>query len=1630
MSEDGECEPAEDNINYNAIACTQIPELFLDKIVAKKYFSKFGKIKRFILRPKRLICTVEYESKEDAEKAFKNAGNFNGIDFVVSYAEHEVAHVQNTEEWVDPEVQAELEAMSPGHRLGANLRPSTGLTAQTLQKSNVVSRVPKITNTLATSNKLLKEFTKGRQYSPQPEIIKVDSAVRNELESMLKTPALTYEEKYRVLEARDKLIRLTTVRQTDIKKAVAAKGTCPDMCPEKERLMREFQRQVSTFEMAEEEGSETTISHKKAVKEYSRSSADQEVPLSHELRSESVLQMTMLYLVHRIMGLCEDPKTSLGDWFHFMWDRTRSIRKDITQQELCSLGAVQLVEQCARFHIHCAARLVAEDPSVFDKKINAENLTKCLQTLKYMYHDLRIKGILCPCEAEFRSYVILLNLGDSNFLWEVKQLPEFIQKSVEIKRSIAFYNALQNNNFVRFFEMIKSNDTSYLSACILLGYFTKLRVRAMDAIIKSHNWRKNDVYLPLSYLTRVLGFEDESSAVSFFNHYGLHCEVLDNRVLLDRLSKPDIEYAMDRALQLVESKRLVSVGECVYGQTLPPASLFEHHQPHNSFDENGMLKMESWTADDQLRGKEAKATIQNKHQNDFSAKNLASRIDTNFFKVPQTLVHISPKQQRQQLYLQQEQKNDEEIQKNTLDSFNVKKEKEFSSQGGFKFSANIFGGATPTTTACESIFKAPAASVRSEQIPNTFLNPIFTTNTEKCLMTMGNIFGGITANDQLKSTNIFGEAARETVNIFQHQIPKESIEMDNVFQHFQSKAKKTFFPDILSESKKERNNALSNEMDERNISLQKELKEKLEKIQEEKRKLRDLELKSMKEKQKRQEDQEKLIERQKLDQLKIIVQEKAEQETEQIIVQLVGEEVSRIAEVEMCISQTVKQAADLQKELLISEVVSECVEDIAHEEYALMCYDQLLLNRYFSRWLLHLRKKKEQRKLIENTPLWVTTDTRAQYVQAIEHPCQQNNLQMIKRYRFGQPCDFNKILKLERDILHEENQNPLNLFALVGQHLLGKRNFTSCGLLQQRKYFKFLITLPANKEELLGFESFFNKWLMRFIEKSQIETGPFVHGIEHNVALCVRKLNGIIPKNEQGDLMTTEGDHNDGVVCFISGIDIERHSRKRLYNLLKLTKNLKRVPIAIVAYNCTCNKEELAQILGLHVLQEEGLIHSFSIFGCQINRKAFRFRKVFIKAVDFITKESYLLNSNEIHALAMQKVLPFLENSLGEEMWQRWSDSARRNPIFNKICGMPEHVVGIFHKALDHLLHITQEEFQDMPEFPEELKEFVPDNTYYNIPLGLEYFPTKWKLEANKSIIKTFLESLYLPDIKEEIPDDIEDLKLWILSYTSKCIKEDDLAATNASYEAITNLVNQIKRQYLQNIEITSSMAIINYLIILKPIIFAHINMTLRRFHKDLINLNVIYLKDDLKNYQTQPWWLNYEPLNLVTVDYSEKPTSLPQSPQTKNKENFISEEHIDKIVAKAEVTCRKADESISELKRNKTVRHKIPSLSSNLQLKRTLDDSLYQFELSKKIGQYDTSFVTNLTHDIDKSINEVMNHTSPTTQKRKRLCLKSPNRCSDVDNVIAKARNLIHKIESMEEQKFRRSKEPYRKQI
>lgn len=203
-----------------------------------------------------------------------------------------------------------------------------------------------------------------------------------------------------------------------------------------------------------------------------------------------------------------------------------------------------------------------------------------------MYHDLGLKSIRCPNEAEFRAYVVLLNLHDSNFLWEVKQLRDEILHSPEIQFAIRVYLALESNNYMKFFALVRS--TTYMNACILLRYFTQVRVKALQVMFKAYVPR-NPVWMSLSNLTYLLAFEDFEQCTQFFEYYGLTCDRDNDRVLFDRSSfyYPDMPFVFDRAINIVEHKRHSTVGEIVHGCQLDMKDVLDKYEPHDSFDENG-----------------------------------------------------------------------------------------------------------------------------------------------------------------------------------------------------------------------------------------------------------------------------------------------------------------------------------------------------------------------------------------------------------------------------------------------------------------------------------------------------------------------------------------------------------------------------------------------------------------------------------------------------------------------------------------------------------------------------------------------------------------------------------------------------------------------------------------------------------------------------------------------------------------------------------------------------------------------------------------------------------------------------------------------------------------------------------
>ncbi|CAB3220695.1 unnamed protein product [Arctia plantaginis] len=767
------------------ITCTNVPDCLFDATAAGKHFSKFGRVQKIRLAPKKHLCIIEFEHPSSVERALLNAGAYDGFMFDVTRtklrARRRSTRKEDDPDWVpDPEVEQELSAMggTPTYRF------TRARNSMDVEKSSLVVSSPRmkaLQQTLKQPPVKKKLPVREKKSVVQPAgLIEPPVAVTTtqtnlstleaatELHQLRSKISLTPDEQWRILDARDRVLRAWGGAGSRVKVGGATIGTCQDMCPEKELLQRQSEHQVMTLESVPESDGE--LDTWRAVKQYSRSSADQEIPMCYELRPPQVLLRTCAYLLHEIADTKR--QVSLADWFHFMWDRFRGIRKDITQQALCCADSISLVEMCARFHAHCAARLADLEHTQFDQKLNTDNLTKCLQTLKHMYADVSPEAK--PREAEFRGYVALLNLGDANFWWEIKQLPEAIQKSAPIAFAINVFNALDNNNYVRFFRLIK-HEATYLQACILLRYFNDVRARALARIVKAYAPRGGSRY-PAEDMIRTLAFESIENLKSFINHYGLRFSRTDDSeicVILDRnqFIEDSDPYPISRAIDLVESKKNCSVGEIIAGGFLPDIS-YSQHILYTSFTPDGRLKETALTAEDQgyntindsnkdinalkteiqrlsqgvksygtERPADSKANVFVKHEPKSSsskpAHNFATPVDTKLFSF-KPAIPVAP-----------------------TDIIKNSPEKIFSSD------KNMFSFSKPQETAVVNSIFSGTETVKSlfDTKPNVTTNNIFSKQEVDKGQSSQSLFGGTKSDvNKPKSTNVFGDVAKSVFN--------------------------------------------------------------------------------------------------------------------------------------------------------------------------------------------------------------------------------------------------------------------------------------------------------------------------------------------------------------------------------------------------------------------------------------------------------------------------------------------------------------------------------------------------------------------------------------------------------------------------------------------------------------------------------------------------------------------------------------------------------------------------------------------------------------------------------------------------------------------------------------------------
>ncbi|XP_050414812.1 germinal-center associated nuclear protein isoform X2 [Patella vulgata] len=597
-----------------AIVVKGIPAKFNKVPILKQHFKKYGDVRRVYPNINKNMATIHFDSHESADNA-KRQGRYmvhNQPPLQIIWSSNvptppksssstsstsisqstktsssqaiskqdDVSPLRDRNQkskWETSDVDDELASMAGTADVqGGDIRNLNRPKEDVKKKSDAYSQP------VAKSGRV-SPAPKGGKVSPTASPIKTTKGETASFTALFQAICRTVWEKKELLDLRDKLIRQAgsgDKKKSDLATAKAFTGTCPDMCPEKERYDRQETRRLSIYEMIP--GTENVanqppqIDHNRAVKEYSRSSADQTEPLQHELRPEQVLLSTMTYLLREIADRGEEERWA--DWYDFLWNRTRGIRKDITQQQLCNKNVVELIEKCVRFHIYCSHRLCEQDMMVFDSKINDENMTKCLQTLKEMYYDLeKNQLIFCENEAEFRAYMVLANLNQGDTLREVQELRDVVRQSPEIRWALKIYSALNSNNYVRFFRLVK--QASFLNACIVHRYFTQVRRKGLLTLKKALG--KHTKY---PHLVKVFAFEDTDEADEFCAYYGLRSNngflAVDSGPFVD----PEVAVPPKRSITLIESKRTIPVREVINGGELPELNL---PPPSVSFDKYG-----------------------------------------------------------------------------------------------------------------------------------------------------------------------------------------------------------------------------------------------------------------------------------------------------------------------------------------------------------------------------------------------------------------------------------------------------------------------------------------------------------------------------------------------------------------------------------------------------------------------------------------------------------------------------------------------------------------------------------------------------------------------------------------------------------------------------------------------------------------------------------------------------------------------------------------------------------------------------------------------------------------------------------------------------------------------------------
>ncbi|XP_017646447.1 SAC3 family protein C isoform X2 [Gossypium arboreum] len=270
-------------------------------------------------------------------------------------------------------------------------------------------------------------------------------------------------------------------------------GTCPFMCPDGERAQRERLRDLAVFERLHGDPRKTSPSL--AVKKFCRTISVKHVQAS-DVRPLAVLEDTLNYLLN-LLDSSEHPFEVVHD---FIFDRTRSIRQDLSMQHIVNDRAICMYEKMVKFHVISHQRLRNCTSSSISslQYLNMEQLTKALASLYVLYEANRNNNFVYENEAnrnnnfvyeneaQFHSFYVLLHLDSKNQQMEslsywFRNVPSPVMKSKEMHFARQVLRFYRMGNYKRFLCTV-STESSYLQYCIIEPHVNEVRALAISYI--------------------------------------------------------------------------------------------------------------------------------------------------------------------------------------------------------------------------------------------------------------------------------------------------------------------------------------------------------------------------------------------------------------------------------------------------------------------------------------------------------------------------------------------------------------------------------------------------------------------------------------------------------------------------------------------------------------------------------------------------------------------------------------------------------------------------------------------------------------------------------------------------------------------------------------------------------------------------------------------------------------------------------------------------------------------------------------------------------------------------------------------------------------------------------------------